>query len=230
MRLSKRLAAAASMVTRGNIVADVGTDHAFLPVKLVEEGVCPRAIAMDIRSGPLARAAESVRAAKLQDKIELRLSDGLQMLCPGEAQSVTITGMGGPLICRILTDSEVVAKSADELILSPQSEIFECRVFLASHGYRLTDEQMVFEDGKYYIIMKVVPQEAAALSESELRFGPVLLRQKPQVFLDYLDWRAAELASLREKLKQNDTPKASARAVEVEEELSEIRNIRWEKL
>ena len=109
MELSKRLQAVADLVTAGCRVADVGTDHAYIPIALVQEGRIPGAVAMDVNTGPLERARLHVAENRLEEKIELRLSDGLAALSPGEADSVVIAGMGGGLVIRILTEGAQTA-------------------------------------------------------------------------------------------------------------------------
>lgn len=135
MKLSKRLEMVASFVERGSRIADIGTDHGYLPIALIERGVSPGAIAMDIGQGPLARAKEHVLACGMEDKIELRLSDGLAELKPGEADSVVIAGMGGELVLHILEQGRALWESTGAFVLSPQSELDKVRIYL---------EKMVF--------------------------------------------------------------------------------------
>ena len=143
MELSKRLQAVADLVTAGCRVADVGTDHAYIPIALVQEGRIPGAVAMDVNTGPLERARLHVAENRLEEKIELRLSDGLAALSPGEADSVVIAGMGGGLVIRILTEGAQTVRGVKECILQPQSEIekskglsFRGRLFVSTgkHG------------------------------------------------------------------------------------------------
>lgn len=127
----------ASMVTTGGILADIGTDHAYVPIALVQRQKIKGAIAMDINEGPLARAQEHIRAARLEEYIQTRLSDGAEALLPNEADSILIAGMGGELILHILTEGESVCSTAKELILQPQSEIHKVREYLAGISIRL---------------------------------------------------------------------------------------------
>ena len=146
--------AVASMVTTGGILADIGTDHAYVPIALVQRQKIKGAIAMDINEGPLARAQEHIRAARLEEYIQTRLSDGAEALLPNEADSILIAGMGGELILHILTEGESVCSTAKELILQPQSEIHKVREYLRQHQYKIEDEDMVCEEGKYYPMMR----------------------------------------------------------------------------
>ena len=101
IQISKRLKYVADFITPGLVLADIGTDHGFIPIYMVLDGKTPKAYAMDINEGPLERAKEHILEKKLEDKIETRLSDGLNKLSGGEAQSVLIAGMGGALIIKI---------------------------------------------------------------------------------------------------------------------------------
>ena len=156
MQLSLRLSAIADMVTEGNRLVDVGCDHGYLPVYLIQQKKIPSAIAMDVRKGPLSRAQEHIRQFGLEEYIQTRLSDGLAALKAGEGDTLVIAGMGGPLMERILTDSKSVRDSFSELILQPQSDIPHFRRFIQSEGWEIVEEKMVEEDGKFYPMMRVV--------------------------------------------------------------------------
>ena len=138
------------MVPENKCTADIGTDHGFVPVSLVREGIAERAIASDVGKGPLMRAETRIRRAGLSERIECRLGDGLSVLSPGETEVIVIAGMGGMLMVRILSDGLDVAKSARTLILSPHRDAYELRKFLMEQGFQITQETMVKEDGKYY--------------------------------------------------------------------------------
>ena len=145
----------ANMVTVGSLVADVGCDHGFLSIWLVQAGVSPRVLAMDVRKGPLAAAREHIEAYGLGDYIETRLSDGLKSCEAGEVETLVCAGMGGRLMERILTESMEKVKRLKELILQPQSELWEFRMFLRREGFEVLQEEAVCEDGKFYFAMKV---------------------------------------------------------------------------
>ena len=168
MELSKRLQTVANAVTPGSRVADVGTDHGYVPIYLVERGLCPEAIAMDVNEGPLARAEEHIRAEGLSDRIQTRKSDGLAALAPEETDAVVIAGMGGALMCRILQDATAFLEAGRELILQPQSEWFKVRRLLSASGYRITKEWFLEEEGKYYVVIKAGP---APETDRESRAG-----------------------------------------------------------
>lgn len=157
--LSKRLAAVAAYVTRGNRVCDVGCDHGFIPIYLVQQGISPYVLAMDVRKGPLMQAQTHIEECGLTQYIETRLSDGLDACLIGESDTLICAGMGGRLMMHILRDCPEKTASFRELILQPQSEIKEFRRFLREQGYLITDENMIEEDGKFYPMMRVVTRE-----------------------------------------------------------------------
>ena len=155
--LSKRLQALANMVTPGLSVCDVGCDHGFLAIYLVQKQIAPRVLAMDLRTGPLAGAKKHISAYGLEEQITTRLSDGLEAMEIGEAQAMVCAGMGGALMASILQQESEKAHSLKELILQPQSEVPIFRTFLKDAGYESAAEDIVEEEGKFYPMMKVVP-------------------------------------------------------------------------
>ena len=157
MELSKRMYAVASLVTTGNRIADIGTDHAYIPIFLIQKQHIPSAIPMDVNDGPLMRATEHIREYALEDRIETRLSDGFQELKAGEADTAIIAGMGGNLVIRILKEHWNITCSLKECVLQPQSEIAKVRAFLLEEGFLFIEEDMALDDEKYYPMMKVVP-------------------------------------------------------------------------
>lgn len=144
------------MVTMGSRTADIGCDHGFVSIYLYENKIAPKVYAMDLRKGPLERAREHIAARGFSDYIETRLSDGLEALHAGEADTLICAGMGGRLMAQILSRGQEKIRLMKELILQPQSDIRYFRAFLRENGYVLAAENMVKEDGKFYVIMKAV--------------------------------------------------------------------------
>lgn len=157
MELSIRLKTVAQAVTPGNRVADVGTDHGYVPIYLVKNQLSPSGIAMDVNKGPLEKAQEHIREEKLGGKIATRLGNGLAPLEPGETDTVIIAGMGGDLICKILKARPEFLIEGKEFILQPQSEWFKVRQLLKEYHYQIEKEWFLKEDGKYYVIIKAEP-------------------------------------------------------------------------
>ena len=218
IKLSKRMKAVAAMVTSNGILADVGTDHGYVPIALVQRQKIPGAIAMDINKGPLARAKENIAAAHLEDYIQIRLSDGVEELEPGEADSILIAGMGGELIIHILSEGEKVCKKASELILQPQSDIRKVREYLREHQYKIVDEDMVCEDGKYYPMMRAINVEETKVACDI--YGQLLLRNGNQVLRRFLVRQHRQLTQIIQTLQAQPQSEAiDQRIAQVREEL-----------
>lgn len=225
IKISERLGKAAALVSEGNVLADVGTDHGYVPIYLVQQKKIPHAIAMDIRQGPLARAREHIRLYQLEEYIQTRLSDGVEALKVKEADTILIAGVGGGLVMHILEAGRAVCHAAQELVLQPQSELAAVRSFLNAEGYVADAEDMVFEDGKYYPMLRV--HYAGSLSGGaaeetgapELyRYGRILLEERHPVLLQYLSWERQIQEQLLQRLKaQKQTAQIVQRVHEVEE-------------
>jgi len=176
----------AMLVTEGSRLADVGTDHGYVPISLMKQKRIPSAIAMDINQGPLKRADNHIAEYGLEGYIETRLSDGLDALEAGEADTVLIAGMGGSLMVRILTRGRRILHTVRELVLQPQSEIGRVRKWLTEHGYRIICEDIILEEGKYYPMMKAIPGESEEYSEEEYRYGKPELQQSLDTLQEFL--------------------------------------------
>ena len=169
MELSPRLAAIAAQVPPGARLADIGTDHAYLPVALLLEGTIPSAVASDVNRGPLDRGRETARQAGVEDRIDFRLCDGLTGLDAHQADAVVIAGMGGELIARILAQAPWTRKVL--LLLQPMTAQPELRRWLGENGYRIRKETLVREGEKLYVILAVTGGEESPFSLAELWAG-----------------------------------------------------------
>ena len=227
LRLSKRLTAIAGMVgacrkNKGSVLrgktgrsesavnyclCDVGTDHAHIPIKLLLDGTISSSIAMDVIEGPLEKARQNIELYGVEDKIDLRLSDGLDAYRIGEADGLVIAGMGGRIMSRILLREPEKSRSFAELLLQPQADPDHVRRAVRELGLFPDIEKIVLEDGKYYPVMHIVHErgdtpdwnlpgfqageepERKFLNEVEDEFGPVLLSRKDEMLYRYLLWR-----------------------------------------
>ena len=201
--LSKRMQMVADMVTKGSVLADIGCDHGFVSIYLVEQGICNRVIAMDVNEGPLLRAKEHIEERGLTEYIDIRLSDGMEKLALGEADSILIAGMGGRLVIRILSDYIEKAKALKEVILQPQSELHLVRQFLTTQGFHILKENMVEENGKYYPSIKAVwrTDSADSLQEVEMWYGPCLLTDKHPVLKEYLEREKGKFLQISDEIQ-----------------------------
>ena len=154
--LDKRLSCVASMVRRGSRLADIGTDHAYLPVWLVEQGICPAAIASDIGRGPLDSARRTVEAAGLSRQIPCRLGNGLSTLRPDEVEDIAIAGMGGETIAAILEAAPWVKDERFWLILQPMTRAEDLRRWLLKNGFAIRRERLMRDKHHLYPVMAAV--------------------------------------------------------------------------
>lgn len=223
--LSRRMQAVADMVTQGNKVADVGCDHGYVSIYLVQQKRTEHVLAMDINSGPLLRARQHVEEAGLCAYITLRLSDGLTAYKAGEADTLICAGMGGRLMQRILAREPDKTDSFKELILQPQSETASFRHFITNAGYLIAEENMILEEGKFYSVIRALRgHKVCKLSEAEARFGPALLRGKHPVLKEYLaaEWEK-EVKLEKELMTAPEGVRVSQRLAEIRQEMDYVR-------
>lgn len=223
MEISKRLKTAADMVSAGGVVADVGTDHGYLSIYLMESHRAEKVIAMDVAKGPLSTAVANIKKAGLDNSIETRLSDGVSKLKENEADTVVITGMGGNLVMKILSDGRKVLDTVKELILSPQSEIEAVREYLEKEGYLITEEKMLEDEAKLYVIMKVVHGDMKYLKRCERKYGKYLLENRDELLYRHLVSQKELLTLLDEKLSNTTSQGAEKRRLEIAADLECIK-------
>lgn len=244
-RISSRMKCIAGMVTPGKRVADIGCDHAYTSIYLVEKDLAQNVVAMDVAEGPLKSARKNIDSFGLGERIETRLSDGMTALVPGETDAAIIAGMGGLLVIDILRRGMNVWQSGYELILSPQSEIPEVRRFLRENGAKIIDEHMMQEDGKYYNIIKAVSydekqsiyndentadatEEAGIDTKSSVpvvigdNYGEKLIEKKSPVLRQYLVERLEKLSGIYCRLSKETGERVVDRMAEVSQESREI--------
>lgn len=201
MQLSKRLEAIVKLAGTCHCVADVGTDHGYIPIYMTEHHLTEKAIAMDVNKGPLERAQRNIRAYRMEQQITTRLSDGVANLKAMEADCVIIAGMGGLLTIRILEAGKEILPTVPAMILQPQSEIGQVRKFLAEHGYRITAEDMVLDEGKYYPMMRVEHGSQEKWTEQEYAFGKYLIVSDNPVLLEFLEKEEKLCGEILQSLK-----------------------------
>ena len=223
----QRLGAAASLVRQGAVFADIGTDHAHLPIFLLQQGRILRAIASDVRIGPLDAARANLREAGLLERVELRLTDGLTGMEDCGITDIAICGMGGELIAAIIDRARFVKDGSVHLILQPMSRAFALRGYLAEHGFEIEREVCCRSQGRIYVCLAAhytgVPY---TLTDAEMQCGKALLARKPsELERAYV---ASRLSSLERELsgkcasdKREDVTRLSATVAELRAYLSE---------
>ena len=191
--ISKRLELVASFVPQGAILLDVGSDHAYLPIDLIERGQIESAIAGEVVEGPYQSAVKNVEAHGLKEKIQVRLANGLAAFEEADQVSViTIAGMGGRLIARILEEGLDKLADVERLILQPNNREDDLRIWLQDHGFEIVAESILEESGKFYEIL-VVEAGQMKLSASDVRFGSFLSKEVSPVFVQKWQKEAEKL-------------------------------------
>ena len=191
--ISKRLELVASFVPQGAILLDVGSDHAYLPIELVERGQIKNAIAGEVVEGPYQSAVKNVEAHGLKEKIQVRLANGLAAFEEADQVSViTIAGMGGRLIARILEEGLDKLANVERLVLQPNNREDDLRIWLQENGFQIVAESILEEAGKFYEIL-VVEVGQMKLSASDVRFGPFLSKELNPVFVQKWQKEAVKL-------------------------------------
>ncbi len=224
--MTPRLIAAANFVKEGSVVADVGTDHAYIPIWLLKKGVCPLAVAMDINRGPILRAEENIKKFGLETKIRTKLSDGLKALSPGEADTVVIAGMGGILINQILDSAKELYSSVCHYILQPMTAIEETRRFLEQNGFFIENERLAKEDEKIYTVLSVVRGKMEIKKEIFYYIGEKLIDNRDPLLPDLLNGRIYELEkaiSSMQFAKNIETAKKREQFIYLQSEMIKIK-------
>ncbi|MFY3793063.1 tRNA (adenine(22)-N(1))-methyltransferase [Ureibacillus sp. MALMAid1270] len=227
-KLSKRLETVASFVPTGAIIADIGSDHAYLPCYLIHKKIAKRAIAGEVVKGPFETAVRQVREEGLIHKVSVRLADGLEAIDESDkVDTITIAGMGGPLIVSILEKNPSALKSVTRLILQPNIHSKVIREWAVKNNWALLDEVILEEDDKIYEVL-VLQRGEMELSEKELLLGKYLPVEKSKVFIkkwenEIANWKRV-LASLNEA---ELTPEIDRKREELQHLIAMVEEVIW---
>lgn len=220
MKLSKRLLAVASQVSKNSIIADIGTDHGYLPIYLFENNVIHRAIASDVNKGPLEKAKKNIMENQLEDVIEIRLGNGLEILFENEVDTIILAGMGGMLIIDILNDRPHIVQSVNRLVMQPQLDQEELRKYLHGIDFQIIEEQMVYEEGKYYWIISAEPGKEKYRKDIYYIFGKILIEKKEPLLKKYIEEQLVTLKSILIELNKSLTDNSKRRIKEIKKDIS----------
>ena len=225
MALSKRLEQVATMIPPCQTVADVGTDHGFLAVALIEKEIAGRVIAIDVNHGPLESAKRFVKERRLEDHIECRLGDGLAVTTTGEIDCAVICGMGGELMQHIIS---VGPELLQTYVVQPQSHREELKKFLVAQGYGITDEQCLQEGKQYYdiwVVERGVTSVYNSLSSDSIlwEYGAILQEHRSPIWVHHIQRRIETLESIASHMR--DASKGSQDLVAMEKEIEALRSI-----
>lgn len=185
IQISNRLKSVANQVKYRSI-ADIGTDHAYIPIYLYQTGKIDYALACDINKGPLNRAANNIKNYKCDKHIKILLSDGLQKIdC--HVDTIIIAGMGGQLIIDILKNNLKKVNDLKQLVLQPQLDIYKVRKFIHSIGFKIENEDMILEENQFYNIISAVSGNEIYTKEEYYKFGKILIDKKSNILKDYIN-------------------------------------------
>ena len=220
VKLGKRLTAAAGFCRKGSFIADVGTDHAHLPIYLYQKGMILGAVASDINEGPIERARINISANRLSDKIDTVLCDGLSKLEGYFPKDIFILGMGGELIAKIIDDAPFVKDKSIRLILQPMTHWEILRKYLCENGFTIVDEALVKEDRIYRIIVAEYSGKCEDYSDVELILGRLNIERRDPLLVELTE-RSLDVINERIKGKLSGGADASAE-IALAEKLREI--------
>lgn len=225
MKLSKRLQCISDKVPICNCTADIGTDHALVPIYLIKNKICKYAIASDIKEGPLEIAKANIYKNNLDQYIKTRISDGLKGYTPNEVNTVIIAGMGGELIREILKGSANVCNTVDAFILQPMTAHEELREWLYHNGFIIDDEVLAKEDNKLYTIM-VCRKGKAEVNKNYYDIGIKLIENNDPLLFEYIDKKTKEMEKIIEGTKDINSQTARDKMKECQEKIDIYKNIR----
>jgi tRNA (adenine22-N1)-methyltransferase len=242
LKLSKRLQTIADKVPVGAVLADIGSDHALLPTYLIQQGKLRFAIAGEVNPGPLDAALRQVREANISQQIHVRMGDGLTVLEAGEADAITIAGMGGNLITSILSAGKDKLNGVRKLILQPNVGEESVRSWLYANSWFLSEEDIMEEDGKIYEILCAVPMDDAVehrmlysprflecglevSSDRLFAMGPYLLNNAAPEFLSKWAEEIDKLERIRSQLAGSQADASLTKREEMRKQIEEIREV-----
>jgi tRNA (adenine22-N1)-methyltransferase len=246
IQLSKRLEAVASLVRSGSAVADIGSDHALLPVYLIQSGVASKAVAGEVNAGPLQAARKQVEESGLTEKISVRMGNGLEAVAAGEVDTITIAGMGGGTIVDILSRGAAEGKlqGVSRLVLQPNIGERLVREWLIKNGWELKEERILEEDGIIYEVLAAdastpsaaalyneslysaeLPQIGQASKEIRLLLGPILLKDPNPAFMEKWSVYTDKLERMIEQIGKSELPEALRKKELLQQECAGIRGV-----
>lgn len=219
--LDNRLQLCASMVRENCRLADIGTDHAYLPIWLAKQGQISRAIAADVNIGPLKKAAFNIRRYHVEDRVEARLSDGLNEIFPNEADDIVLAGMGGELISELMASAPWLKNGEKHLILQPMTSAGELRLFLRKAGYAVLREQAVVSDKHVYAVM-LVSYQSQNVPGGELYPYIGILSPDTEENREYIEKQAAGIEKHANGLRISGKPDEAAHYDHILEEIRKL--------
>ncbi len=225
MKLTPRLQTIAEKVNKGSIVADIGTDHGYIPIYLIENKYCSKVIAADINEGPLKNAKKQIELNGYEAQIETRLGDGLDVLEPGEVDTIIIAGMGGLLIRDILIANPRITQNVERIILQPMVAQSDLRRWLVNNGFKIVDEQLAMEGHKYYEIIVTVKGKEVINEDIYYEVGPKLIEKKDPLLKQYILKQIQIQKAILKELEGNQSNHAKVKSTECREKIFKLEEV-----
>lgn len=225
MKLTNRLLKIANLITSRKI-ADIGTDHGYIPTYLLENNKIDFAVLSDVNKGPLYNAKKEVKSKNLHSKVDLRLGNGIDVLEPFEVDEIIIAGMGGILISNILKSKIDVAKSVKKLILQPMQAQIELRKYLLNNNFEIIDEILVKEDFRIYeiIVAKYNENKKYITDEIYYEVGEKLITNKDLLLNEFIDKKIYSYNNILNKIKDNEN--MNAKAEKIKENIDKLKRLK----
>jgi tRNA (adenine22-N1)-methyltransferase len=225
MKLTQRLEKIAHSVPEGSEPVDVGTDHCYLPVFLIEKGICSRVIATELNRGPYTRALQMIKRKKLSECIDLRLGYGLEPITPGEVDTVIISGMGGNTILEILERSPLVVNKVKTLILQPMNAVSRAREYLIKSGFKICDEMLVYEGKRFYEVIKCEHGKQKIEDEIFYEIGFVLPYKHDPMFSIFVKEKIARFKKALNGISKSGYAKAEAKRKTLKTKIQKLQEV-----
>ena len=224
-KLSERLRTVASFVDENTILADIGSDHAYLPCYLVHEGIITKAIAGEVVKGPFESAQKQVRSEGLEENIEVRFGNGLAVISEEDnVETVTIAGMGGPLIASILETGKEKLTNVETLILQPNIHAKAIREWAMQEKWKIENEVILEEHDKIYEIL-VLKKGMMNLSDKELLVGPILCKEKSPIFQKKWNNELNEWQRIVNELNKLEGPEVQQKKAELKNKITLVKEL-----
>lgn len=225
MELSLRLKTIVSLVDKCNCVADIGTDHGYVPIELIKDNICIKAVASDINKGPVKKANINIVSEDLQGKIDCRLGSGLSTVKIGEAQGVIIAGMGGNLIRDIIEEGLEVFKKCEFAILQPVQNPEVLREYIYKNGYHIIDEELCIDENKFYEIIKIKYDNKVEKVDSIFyEIGKSLIDKKHPLVAQFIKFKISTYNKILGNIK-DDTRLARDRKVDIKVKIQKMEEL-----
>lgn len=225
MELSNRLLGITKFVPMNSIVADIGTDHGYIPAYLITNNISKKVIATDISQASLEKTIDYVNVLNLNVKIIPRLGDGLDIVKPYEVDTVIIAGMGGVLISKILDDNKEICDTIENFILQPMVASKELRVYLINNGYMIVDESLEKEASRFYEIIFAKKGKGEINKNIYYEIGERLIENNHPLLREFIIYKIDVIESIINKLQAEQSYDAKIRLSELEKKLEEYKEM-----